>query len=134
MISDFKKKQKSKSPNNNLILILSLILSLIIFIFLIIANLRIFQKKQELSLQLINLEKQTEEIKNNNTKLKEGIQKATDNDYIEKVAREQLNLQKNDESTAIFLMPKPQEEKAKNQDNQSNWFIKIWQNIINIFK
>ena len=134
MITDFKKKRKGDSPNNNIILIFGLFLSLIVFIFLIIANIRIYQKKQELSLQLKALEKQTEEIKKNNAQLQEGIQKATDNDYIEKIAREQLNLQKNDESTAIFLLPETQEEKVENQTQSKNWLGKIWQNIINIFK
>ena len=75
-----------------------------------------------------------EEIKKNNAQLQEGIQKATDNDYIEKIAREQLNLQKNNESTAIFLMPKTQDEKPENQSQSKNWFGKIWQSIISIFK
>lgn len=126
MIPDFKKKQKSDSPKNTLILILALVFGIIVFIFLIIANIRIYQKKQELTLHLKALEKQTQEIKNSNTKLTEGIQKVTDNDYIEKIAREQLNLQKNDETTAVFLMPKLEEEKVENQTQSQNWFSKIW--------
>jgi cell division protein FtsB len=134
MIPDFKKKQKRGLQKNNIILVLILILSIIVFIFLITANIKIYKKKQKLVLHLKSLENQTEEIKNNNAQLNEGIQKVTDNDYIEKIAREQLNLQKNDETTAVFLMPKPQEEKIENQTQSKNWLGKILQNIISIFK
>jgi cell division protein FtsL len=134
MISDFHKKQKGSKPFNKILLFLGIILCIVIFCLLIVANIKIYQRRQELSLQLENLKKQTEEIKNNNNQLKEGIQKATDSDYIEKIAREQLNLQKSNETATVFLMPKVEEGKVENQNNQNNWFGKIWQNIISIFK
>ena len=75
-----------------------------------------------------NLQVQIEEIKNRNTALEQGIQKANDSQYIEKVAREELDLQKPGEKTVSFIMPEPQnkESTAGQKNIWQAWLSNVW--------
>jgi len=134
MISDFKKKQKSNKPYYKILFILAIIFSLIIIYFLIYANIKVYQKKKELKYQLESLKNQIQEIQKSNISLQEKIQSATDDNYIEKVAREQLGWQKENENTAIFLINNNEEKNSDNKIDSKNWFANIWSAIVNVFK
>ncbi len=134
MIADFKKKQKSNNPKKYFLLITATIFFAIVLSILTFANIKIYRKKQELRIQIENLKQKIEDIKNENNLLGEKIEKSSDVDYVEKVAREELGLQKENENTTVFLIPKQENEKNENQESKQNLFIKIWQNIINTFK
>ncbi|MDO8529938.1 MAG: septum formation initiator family protein [bacterium] len=114
-MSDFRKKQKG-NPSKKLIIVVGGILIIIFSVLLVIANIKIYKKKQQLTAQVRALENKIEETKIRNEELKEGIEKANDIEYIEKVAREELDLQKPGEKVFSFVKA---EEGGKNDKKAS---------------
>jgi cell division protein FtsB len=131
MVADFSKKQNRGLGKNKIFSILGLVLFLAICGFLIAADIKVFNKKQELSLQLESLKKEIQKIETSNEKLKQGIANSENNDYIEKVAREELDLQKPGEKVISFVVPKGQNPENKNNftasKNWLGWISGTWQ-------
>lgn len=119
---DFNRKQKSNFFSNKLLLKAGGVLFLIIAVVLIYADFKIYQKKQELTAQLNNYKKQIEEIQKRNETLKDEIINSDNPEYIEKIARDQENLQKPGEKVVSFIMPGQQE----NQENKSEKKENFW--------
>jgi len=131
MLADFKKKKK-RNPLKQFLLIFGGILILVLLFLLINASVKIYQKRIELISQIENLENKIQDIKNKNDDLKQGTLKADDDKYIEKVAREELDLQKPGEKVFSFIIP--QLSQQENNNNSKNIF-QIWLGWIgNIFK
>ncbi len=125
MVADFNKKQKRGFSKRNLFFVFGGILFLVASVFLILADIKIYREKQKLIAQLEGYKKQIEEIENRNKDLKEGITEANNNNYIEKVAREELDLQKQGEKVVTFIMP--QTQKPAQETKQQNFLdIKTW--------
>lgn len=122
MLTDFKKKQKTYSARNLFFLFLASILFLVICILLIIANIRILEKKKELAKQLINLQNQVADIEKSNQNLKKGVAESTDINYMEKIAREELDMQKPGEKVVSFIMPKRELSPVEGPDISQKWF------------
>lgn len=93
---------------------------MIFSVLLVVANVRIYKKKQQLNAQIQSLENKIAETKARNNELKVGIEKSNDEQYIEKVAREELDLQKPGES--VFSFVKPEEENQEEKNKQKNIF------------
>ena len=108
MINHFKKKQKN-SPKKRLVIIgLGLLLG-VIFFGLMVANLRLHEKKKQLNVHLENLQQKVKQLQTKNDKLQEGISQSDNPKYIEKVAREELDLQQPGEKVISFIDPVPTE-------------------------
>lgn len=136
MVTDFKKKQKAFSSKNIFFLIFIIFLFLLIFTMLVIANLRIMNKKKELALQMSNLQNQIADIEKSNANLKKGIAQATDANYMEKVAREELDMQKPGEKVVSFIAPKTKPLQIEEQNISKKWFSWLsnsWQWLKNKF-
>jgi len=125
MVSKFRKKQKGEINHNFFASFFVRIFLLAIIIFLIFADIKIYGEKKKFDLQVDNLEKKVQSIKEENNKLKEGIAKIDDKDYIEKIAREELDLQMQDEKVVSFIMPESQKKEEINTDNNF-WNFKNW--------
>lgn len=121
MVTDFQRKQKRKSFKY--LLIVGGIFIAIVFILLLIADIRVYQKRAELNSRIENLKNKIQDIKDKNNNLQEGIAKADDNNYIEKIAREELGLQKEGEKVFSFIIP--QEQNLKNEEASRNFF-QVW--------
>ena len=119
MLSNFRRKQKSTNPHP-LLLKVGVVLILCICIVLIFINIRMFQKRSRLKHQVADLEAKIHDLKTSNTNLQEGISKSDDANYIEKVAREELDLQKPGEKVISFVKAPVQEEPSLEQKS-------IWQ-------
>ena len=136
---DFSKKQKGKFSAGKFLLKAGGILLLVVAAVLIYADFKIYQKKQELTSQLNNYKKQIEEIRKRNETLKEEIVNSDNPEYIEKIARDQENLQKPGEKVVSFIMPKQQENQENKSENffaKTNWFSWLsqpWNWIKSIF-
>ena len=102
-LPDFKKKQKTRLAKN-IILISGGAIIISACIFLMMANVRIYKKKVELNAQVESLKNKIQETKRKNDNLQEGILRVNDEKYIEKVAREELDLQKPGEKIISFVM------------------------------
>lgn len=138
MVANFKKKQKSDGPDNFFSSPFIKIFLLIIIIFLIFADIKVYKDRKKLNLQIDNLKERIEEIKKKNNTLEEGIARADDKDYIEKIAREELGLQIEDEKVVSFIMQKSQQEQEVIPDNNFfniknwfGWFSNGWQRLLN---
>ena len=81
-------------------------------VMMLTANFRIYQKKQELNYQIKTLQQKVTDIKKQNDNLTQEIANAQNQAYIEKVAREELDLQKPGEKVFSFVQTQPQVEPA----------------------
>ncbi len=64
---------------------------------------RMFQKRAQLNRQVNDLKNKIADLKASNGDLEQGISKSDDINYIEKVAREELDLQKPGEKVFSFI-------------------------------
>jgi cell division protein FtsL len=104
MVTQFHKK-RNNTIRSKLFFHLGGIALALILIGLVVANVKIYQKKQEFLSQVSNLKKQIVDLKSSNANLQQGMSKTNDSQYIEKVAREELDLQKQGETAVSFIMP-----------------------------
>lgn len=122
MPADFKKR-KNTHLFKKIATIFCGFLILFAFIFLAVADIKTYKKKKELNAQIENLKNKIAEIQNKNNSLQEGISQADDPQYIEKVAREELDLQKPGEKVVSFIMP---ENKNQNSNPVPKNFLQVW--------
>ena len=127
MVSDFNKKQKRKFSTNRLLLISGAILFSVIALLLLFANFKMYFKKQELIKEVDSYKKRIEEIQKKSKTLEEGIVKAGDKDYIEKIAREELDMQKEGEKVVSFVMP--ERSSAQEKRTESFWSMRWLQKL-----
>lgn len=113
MLSDFR-KNRNKSALSPLAFKVGGVLVLALILLLVVANLKIYRKKQQLNSQIENLENKIRNLKGENSNLMEGISSSDDEEYIEKIAREELNLQKPGEKTVSFVVSQNQESQNGN--------------------
>ena len=138
MIADFKNKQK-KGPWSKLLFALGGVLILLVFVVLVIANIKVYNKRKELATQVDNLKNKIEAIQQKNEDLKKGISKSNDDAYIEKVAREDLDLQKEGE-TVISFIKAPNQQSSNNREKRNIlqawlwWASSGWDWLKNSFK
>jgi len=121
---DFKEKRKSEVSLKNFFIRSGAFLILVIFIILIIADIKIYKKRKELESDVLRYEQQIQLLKQKNTDLQKDISNSDNSDYIEKVAREEQNMQKPGEKVVSFIMPEEtkQAEASKNVWDIKNWF------------
>lgn len=132
MITDFSKKQKMKFSAEKVALQATGILFFVIILVLIFADIKIYQKKQEVAVQIATLQKQIQDIKNSSQTLKDEIANSNNTDYLEKIAYEQLGEQKPGEKEVIFVAPKEKPKTVVQPQNFwdvktfSAWFSGAW--------
>jgi len=126
MVADFSRKKKSDFFNKNLLAKTMGVVFLIVSVFLIFSDVRIYQKKKELSSQVAYYQKRIEEIKKSSQALKDEIANSSNKDYLEKLAYEQLGEQKPGEKEIIFITPMQTPKPAA--EVKSFWDIKSWPN------
>lgn len=106
---DFQKKKKVHRFRRFFIAV-GAVAALAACVMLIIANVNMWRKKQQLNTRIELLKTQIASLQQENKELDTSVANAGDNAYIEKVAREQLNLQKPGETVVSFVKTQ-QEEK-----------------------
>jgi len=132
MVSQFQKRKKRKIPTSIFLGTTAFIVILIIIGFLVFSNIQIKQKKDKLNAQVVAIEKEIENLQKKNEGLKEGISRVGDEEYVEKVAREELNLQKEGEKVVGFILPSEQSKQGQERnfwqpDSWWKWFGEKWQ-------
>ncbi|MBU3896020.1 septum formation initiator family protein [Patescibacteria group bacterium] len=122
MITNYKKRKKSLS----ILYIVILIVIIVSTFYLLLNNLRVQSKKTGLNKQLASLENEIKELEAKNSNLSSGILNVDDVEYVEKVAREDLNLQKEGETVVGFILP-PKKEREEEENIEGLFFkIKKW--------
>ena len=130
MVSNLNKKQKREFSPQKFFLKIGGILFLIIAVVLIFVNFQMFKKKQQLALQIEDYKKQIEELESRGKILKEEIINSDNPDYIEKIAREESDMQKPGEKVVSFVEQNPQQKEVQTQEdlwNSNFWFSWIGQ-------
>lgn len=125
MVANFKKKQKSDGPDDFFSSPLIKIFLLIIIAFLVFADIKVYKDKKKFDSQVNSLKEKIEAMQKKNNVLEQGIARADDKDYIEKIAREELDLQIEDEKVVSFITPKSQQKEETNT-NINYWNPKNW--------
>lgn len=122
MVSDFK-KNKNKNAFSPILFKLGAVLLLIVAVLLVVADIKVYQKKKQLNSQIKSLENKIAELKKENENLEKNISSIDDQSYIEKIAREELNLQKPGEKVVSFI----ETEGQKNQnDSSKKGILEVW--------
>ena len=122
------KKNKGSSGRNLFLGFITLGL-LIAIIFLIAGNLRINDKRSTINAELEALEKRMAELVEEKDVIQGKIFQSNDSDYLEKVAREELNLKKEGESVVAFPMIEESSQVEKIDQEQQNLWQKIMEKI-----
>jgi len=134
MISNFDKKQKSGFWDKDFLWKALGFLLLGISVWFVFQDVKIYFEKKDFSAQLKSYSKQIEEIKKSNESLKERIENSDNPDYIEKVARDEINLQKPGEKVVSFVEAEEKEDVVKEAQNSESWLASLWNEFISIFK
>src|SRR3989338_3246065 len=106
MLANFRKKRKI---SHQFLFKLGAILVLLACVFLIFTNIKIYQKRKQLNRQIEELENKIKATEQKNKDLEEGIVASENDTYIEKVAREELDLQKPGEKVFSFVRAENQQ-------------------------
>ena len=131
MIAKFGKIKKRESKIGSILMILVALVLAGALIYLAFFNTKIYQKKEMIVNQVQLFKNQIDDLKENNASLKEKIEHVGDNEYIEKVAREELSLQKEGENVVAFIMPETKQEEINYWQPKGWWnFIKNTFNLI----
>ncbi len=97
------KKKKQGNPLKKLWIAVGGLVLLGLCVALAVSNIRLYHTRQALHYQINSLKAKAQELKNSNAHLEQGIQNASDEQYIEKVAREELDLQMPGEKVVSFV-------------------------------
>ncbi len=127
MITEFRKfKRKTRKELLPKLLILGGLI--FILVFLVIGNLKISQKREELGTEMERLKRGVEKLSQEEGLLQSKISQSQTRDYLERVAREAFNLQKEGEQVVAFpLSEESPEEKTEENKN-------LWQKLLEKFK
>lgn len=133
MVADFNKKRNN--PYRRFFLKAGAVALLAVLALLAVADIKVYRRKQELATQVASLQQKVQALKDKNAKLQEGTERANDNDYIERLAREELDLQKPGEKVISFVKgtQQPQDDGAP-KSGFSAWLGGAWDSLINVFK
>jgi cell division protein FtsB len=122
---DSYKKSNRKFFNNKLLFKTGGIIFLVVIFVLVIADFRIYQKKQELASQVSSYQKQIEDIKKSSQTLKNEIANSDNVDYLEKLGYEQFDQTRPGETEYMFIKPTKKTGAVSSQQNlldAKSWF------------
>jgi len=125
----FSRRFKKRKNKKFFFLILLVLLAGVFLVFLITLNLKIGQERAKLQRELANLQGEIQKSQAGREELISKISKAQSGDYLEKVAREGLNLQKEGEKVVAFVIKKEVKEGEKDEEETfwekiSDWLLK----------
>jgi cell division protein FtsB len=123
-----KKNKKVKSTIIDLKRKLAIVGLAFLFIVLLNANIRIWQEKQKAQKELAKVEESIEKTTKQRENYDFQLGKSNSEEYLEKVAREDLGLQKPGEQVIVIK----KQEDSQNTENTGN--IGFMQKIFNWFK
>ena len=131
MIAGFKKNKRRKLDFKKTLLSIFLVLIIsAITIFLTVMNIRINQKRAQLSEKVESLKNEIKTAEERNKELTRQVSQSSQEEFIEKEARERLNLKKPGENVLV-VVPPPAENKGATETNK-NFFqilfdkIRLW--------
>ncbi len=121
----FLKKLKKKKDFKKLLFLLFIV----VFLFLLILNVKIAWQRKLLSKQVDSLEEEFEGLEIKRNKFSEEMLKSGNEEYLEEVARQDFNLQKEGESVVVFPLEDKESTSTEETENKGNF----WQKVLGIF-
>ena len=108
--------------------ILLVVLAGAFLIFLITLNLKIGQERAKLQRELANIQGELQKSQAGREELITKLSRAQSGDYLEKVAREDLNLQEEGEKVVAFVLKEKVEEGERDEEETfwgkiSDWLL-----------
>ena len=126
MVAKLKKREKSKNFQTIFSFALVGLAVLSIAGFFIFQNIKVNQQRVKLTEIELLKKQRAEEVEKKREFLKAEIAKIDDKEYIEKLIREELNLQKGGEQAVAFVLPEKNEEEKEQEGNF--WSPQTWWN------
>jgi len=121
MVAKFKKNRKRKSSRNIFFSILLGVLLLLFIGFLVVTNLKISRRRAELTAKIAVLKEKIQILEQKKEELKENISQAGSEEYLERVAREELGLKASGEEVVVITKEDGGEEKELEEEKKSWW-------------
>ncbi len=97
-----------------------------------IFNWRAYQQRVQLDRQLAQAKKEFLELEERKIQLQEDIAKSKTEEYLEKIARERLNLKKKGEKVVKIIFP--EKTASVSIQEEKRWWNKILEKINMLFK
>ncbi len=121
MIAKFRKRKKDNFWKEVFLPVVLGLVALGLIGFLIFYNLKIYQRRSELTSRIEELQRKIKDLEKEKEFLESGISQAEREEYIEKIAKERLNLQKEGERAVSFVLPEGKEKKE--QEGQNSFWV-----------
>ncbi len=119
-----RKNLKSKSSIKAIILSIFFgIFVLVAIYFLVSTNWKIYKKKADLQAKVIELRQEAELLEKTNNELNKNLDYVKSDEYLEKVAREQLDMKKPGEE--VVVIQKENSQQKKNEEENKTWWEKL---------
>ena len=134
MIAKFRKKRKMSSKRkrnswkNIFFSMFFVVLFILVIGFLVITNLKIKERREELSARIAILKQEVALLEQKNQEIKERISQSESEEYLEEVARDQLSLKAPGEEVVV-VKKEVEEEKEEVKEEEKTWWEKfksIW--------
>jgi len=124
-----KKRNKVASKIFSTLFFVVLVSGMLGFLYLLIrANLKVFEKRRLLNEKALALQKEIERLLQEKKEMEEKLENIQNEAYLEKIAREELNLKKEGEKVVAFPViseDKRQEIEEKKKNFWNNFLKKI---------
>lgn len=125
MIAKFRKKKKVYPRQNLFFSILLGALALLVIGFLIVTNWKISQRRTKFTARIDSLKKEIQILEERKRELEEKVSQAGNEEYLEKVAREQLGLKKPGEEVVVVKKESSFAEASEDKEEKKSWWEKI---------
>jgi cell division protein FtsB len=89
---------------------------------LVVGNWKIGQRRAELTARIESLKKEIAELQKQNEEIQAGLSQKGEEGYLEKEARERLNLKKPGEEVVVVVPPKEEEGTQEEKNFWERWW------------
>jgi len=121
MVAKFRKKRKRKSSRNIFFSILLGVLLLLFIGFLVVTNLKISRRRAELTAKIAVLKEEIQILEQKKEELKENISQAGSEEYLERVAREELGLKASGEEVVVIIRAEEGDKEGAEGEKKGWW-------------
>ena len=126
MIAKFKKMKRSESWQSIIFSVLFGVLILLIIGFLVASNFKINKKRAELNSQVEYLKTEIRALEEEQQQLQAKISQSSEEDHLEKEARESFNLKKPGEEVVTILPPEEKSSQEETNKEKQWWNLFGW--------
>lgn len=131
MISKFKKNKRSVNSPTSIFQILIILVFTGLIGFLTITDFKLNKKREESLSRLKDLKQKIQTLEKENEIFKKDISQIGSSEYLEKIAREQLNLKACGEE--VVVVKKEAEENKVQTEEKKGWWDQL-KNVFNFLK